>query len=75
MNIAKNMEAIFVAALAFAGSTSFVAAALPAAQARDQVQVASAAVPAGVPVVVVTAKRLTPAEKLAMNGALPRSRG
>lgn len=73
MNIAKNMEAIFVAALAFAGSASFVADAIPAAQAHNQVQVASA-VPAGVPVVVVSAKRLTPAEKLAMN-AEPRSRG
>ena len=74
MNIAKHMEAVFVAALAFAGSASFVADTLPAAQAHNQAQLAAAAVPAGVPVVVVSAKRPSAVEKLAM-GALQRSRG
>jgi hypothetical protein len=66
MNIAKHMEAVFVAALAFAGSASFVADTLPAAQAHNQAPVASAVGTAShMAVVVVGAKRMTEAEKLA----------
>jgi hypothetical protein len=66
MNIAKHMEAVFVAALVFAGSASFVADTLPAAQARTQTPVASSIGTAShMAVVVVSAKRMTDAEKLA----------
>jgi len=62
MNIAKNMEVIFVAAIALIGATSLATAA-----ANDRVAVAPVAVSADVkmPVVIVTAKRLTAAEKAA----------
>jgi hypothetical protein len=53
MNIAKNMEAIFLAALVIAGATSFATAAVP-----EQV-VAAKADTATMQVVHVTAKRLT----------------
>ena len=79
MNIAKHMEAIFVAALAFAGSASFVAETLPAAQAHTQAAAASSIGTAShMAVVVVSAKRMTEAEKLAAMQALrntPRSQG
>jgi predicted branched-subunit amino acid permease len=77
MNIAKHMEAVFVAALAFAGSASFIADTLPAAQAHTLAPVA-AATTQQIPVVVVSAKRMTPAEKLASMPALrdaPRGQG
>ncbi|MES2321589.1 MAG: hypothetical protein V4633_04950 [Pseudomonadota bacterium] len=62
MNIAKNMEVIFVAAIALIGATSLATAA-----ANDRVAVAPVAVSvdAKMPVVTVTAKRLTAAEKAA----------
>ncbi|MGV7211184.1 hypothetical protein ACLB1G_25390 [Oxalobacteraceae bacterium A2-2] len=66
MNIAKNMEAIFVSALVVIGATTFATAAVP-----DQVQ-ATAAVKAdtayagSMPVVTVTAKRLTAEQKAAL---------
>jgi hypothetical protein len=66
MNIAKHMEAIFVAALAFAGTASFVANTLPAAQAHSQAPVASSVGTAShMAVVVVSAKRMSDAEKVA----------
>jgi hypothetical protein len=68
MNIAKNMEVIFVAAAIIAGATSFATAAdgrvdvvLPA----DKVAVVAKA-DVGVPSVIVSAKRLTAAEKAAL---------
>lgn len=65
MNIAKNMEIIFVAATVLAAATSFATAAgtteAPAAPAA-KVAVASAKMQ----VVTVTAKRLTAAEKAAL---------
>ncbi len=76
MNIAEHMEVVFVAALAFAGSASFVADTLPAAQAHTVAPMAATA--QQIPVVVVTAKRMTPAEKLESLQALrhaPRSQG
>jgi hypothetical protein len=58
MNITKNMEAIFVAALILAGFTSFATANVvvtaPAAEAATEVKMAT---------VVVNTQRLTVAEK------------
>jgi hypothetical protein len=68
MNIAKNMEIIFVAATVIAAATSYATAAdtvaAPAAPAAKIVVVAQADVK--MPVVTVTAKRLTAAEKAAL---------
>lgn len=60
MNIAKNMEVIFVAAVTLIGATSLATAA-----AGERAAIAPAAVTAEgkMPVVTVTAKRLTAAEK------------
>ncbi|MBP1205072.1 hypothetical protein JOD97_003114 [Duganella sp. 1411] len=68
MNIAKNMEFIFVAAAIVAGATTFATAAdapaiMVAADTRVT-QVATASV--DMPVVTVSAKRLTAAEKAAL---------
>ena len=64
MNIAKNMEAIFVAAIVVAGATTFATAAAPAS-APTAALVAKADTSA-MPVVTVTAKRLSAAEKAAL---------
>lgn len=68
MNIAKHMEVIFVAAAVIAGATSFATAAddrvdfmVPA----DKV-VAVAKADSTMPSVIVSAKRLTAAEKAAL---------
>lgn len=58
MNILKHMEAVFVATVAFAISGSYLADTLPQAHAKT---IASAS--AAVPVVVVSAKRMTAQEK------------
>ena len=63
MNIAKNMEIIFVAAAVIAAATSFATAA-PAAPAAKIAMVAQTDVK--MPVVTVTAKRLSAAEKAAL---------
>jgi hypothetical protein len=65
MNIARHMEAIFVAALAFAGPASYRGENLPQAQAPAAAPVASSATPEAMPVVTVTAKRMSAAEKAA----------
>jgi hypothetical protein len=61
MNITKNMEAVFVAALIVAGFASFATAevttAAPAAQAVAD---------AKIPTVVVSTKRLTAAQKASL---------
>lgn len=71
MNIAKNMEAIFLAAATLAGATlvTTAVAATPAAKnivitapAAQAVQTAAHTVP----VVVISAKRLSAAEKAAL---------
>ncbi len=62
MNIAKNMEAIFVAAIALSCVTAFATAATPAPAPRltsVNVEVANGKIPT----IVVTAKRLTAAQK------------
>ncbi|MDC8758653.1 hypothetical protein [Janthinobacterium fluminis] len=64
MNIAKNMEALFVAAVVLAGAASFATAAAPkwhAAPAAPQF-----AADAPMQTVVVVGKRLSAAEKAAM---------
>jgi len=65
MNIAKNMEAIFVAALIVAGLTGYATAAVPAFHAAHSTTVAVA--DAGtIPTVVITAKRLSAEQKAAL---------
>ncbi len=67
MNIAKHMEAVFVIALAAAGSASYVADAIPEAQARPAlIQDSSIATNTKMAVVVVKGKRLSDAEKQQM---------
>jgi len=64
VNIAKHMEAVFVVALAAAGSASYFTDALPQAQARPAlIQDSSIATETKVAVVVVKARRLSAAEK------------
>ncbi len=63
MNIAKNMEAVFVAIIIVAGIATFatakvVPAPTPAAQAASQEKIAT---------VVVSTKRLTAAQKAALD--------
>lgn len=65
MNIAKNMEAIFVAALVIVGATSFATAAVPAPL-HSKAAVAAKADNSQMPVVTITAKRLSAAEKAAI---------
>ncbi|HEU4374834.1 MAG TPA: hypothetical protein VFS02_15155 [Telluria sp.] len=62
MNIAKNMEVIFIAALALASVTSLANAAVPA---RHAVAPAAVQVQSGAPmtVVTITGKRLSAAQK------------
>ena len=64
MNIAKNMEAIFFAAIALISATTFANASAPAQRAQPAA-VTSAAVQAPMQVVTISAKRLTAAEKAA----------
>lgn len=60
MNIAKNMEAIFVAAAVIASATTFATAAV------NEPVIAVKAEATVMPTVTVTAKRLTAAEKAAL---------
>ncbi|QYF94446.1 hypothetical protein KY495_04305 [Massilia sp. PAMC28688] len=63
MNIAKNMEVVFIAALAFAGFTTFATADVtPAPKAQAAVAAPSVA-EASIATVVVSTKRLTAEEK------------
>ena len=63
MNIAKNMEAIFVAIIAIAAATSIATASVPKFRAAPATVVASADV---THVVYVSAKRLSAEEKAAL---------
>jgi hypothetical protein len=65
MNIAKNMESIFVTLAVIAGATSFATAADGRAimLAADTPVARVAVAKADMPVVIVSAKRLTAAEK------------
>jgi hypothetical protein len=65
MNIAKNMEIIFVAAAVIAAATSYATASgVATVVAAPAAKVAVADIK--MPVVTVTAKRLTAAEKAAL---------
>ena len=75
MNIAKNMESIFVAAIVVASATSFATAAVPTTRAFAPVATRVAAPAAAavaktdtgaMQIVTVTAKRLSAAEKAAL---------
>jgi hypothetical protein len=75
MNIAKNMEAIFVAAIVVASAASFATAAVPAAHATAPVAIkvsapvakfAAKADASAMQVVTISAKRLSAAEKAAL---------
>ncbi len=70
MNIAKNMEAIFLSAVVIIGATSLATAAVPKLQrAAAPAPVATSVTvkqDGAMPVVVVAAKRLSAAEKAAL---------
>jgi hypothetical protein len=62
MNVLKHMEAIFLVSLAVAGPVTVALDVIPDAHARQAVAVNAA--PAGqIPVVVISGKRMTEAEK------------
>ena len=63
MNVIKHMEAAFLFSLSVAGVASIAVDAIPPAQAKLPVQSTSNAVRADIPVVHVSAKRMTEAEK------------
>lgn len=65
MNIAKNMEAIFLTAIALASVTTFATASIPA-QRIDPPAITQADVDTNMTVVTITGKRLTAAEKAAL---------
>lgn len=62
MNILKNMEAVFLVSLAIAGPASVVIDALPEANSA-RTPVAAVATQQAIPVVVVSARRMTDEEK------------
>ncbi|MGZ8290337.1 MAG: hypothetical protein ACXW2U_19310, partial [Telluria sp.] len=62
MNIAKNMEAIFIAAVALASVTTLATASAPAHR-FEPAPVVQAASDANMTVVTITGKRLSAAEK------------
>jgi hypothetical protein len=65
MNIAKNMETIFLSAVAVIALTGFATAAVPSSHIATPAAVVAKS--AGtMPVVVVSAKRLTAEEKAAL---------
>jgi hypothetical protein len=64
MNVMKNMEAIFLAAAFLTGVTSVASAAGESARVRQEAQMSVQG--QKMAVVVVTAKRLTAAEKAAL---------
>lgn len=63
MNIAKHMEAAFLFSLSVAGVASVMLDGMSAAQAHPLTTSVTVASNAGIPVVKVTAKRLSAAEK------------
>lgn len=67
MKVRKNLEGVFVAAAVIATFASYATAQIPQTRAASQPQVVVAMADASIPTVVVTAKRLTAAEKAALN--------
>jgi len=66
MNVIKHMEAAFVVALGLAAVASAAVDRIQPARAATPAAAPAATITAGIPVVHVTAKRLTPAEKQQM---------
>ena len=66
MKAPKNFEAIFLAAAVFCTFTAYATAEVPVAASPAPTK-ASVVATTDAPVVVVKAKRLTPAEKAALN--------
>lgn len=66
MNIAKNMEIIFVSAAVLLGATAYASAAADASAAL-QPSIQAAATQAPMQVVVIKAKRLTAVEKASLS--------
>ena len=66
MKVRKNLEGVFVAAAVVATFASYATAKMPEARPASQPQVIALA-DASIPTVVVSAKRLTAAEKAALN--------
>jgi hypothetical protein len=66
MNIAKNMEVIFVSAAVLLGATAYAGAAADASAAL-QPSIQAAATQAPMQVVVIKAKRLTAVEKASLS--------
>ncbi len=66
MNVAKNMEALFVAAAVLVSAASFATAAAPKVHAAPAAPMLAAAEQAPMLTVVVVGKRLSAAEKAAM---------
>ena len=66
MNVLKNMEVIFAAAASLALVTSYATASAPVLEVPAAAFASVNAAPAKMPVVIVSAKRLTAAEKAAL---------
>lgn len=62
MNVLKNMEAVFAVTLGLACAVTYMADAIPEAKATSPVAIAVGNT-SSVPVIVVSAKRMTAAEK------------
>jgi hypothetical protein len=67
MKVRQNLEAVFVIAAAVGTFASYATAKVPAPQVARVVQAAPVADAAPMQVVYITAKRLTAAEKAALN--------
>jgi hypothetical protein len=67
MKVRKNLEAVFLAAAIVAVPASYAAEKVPMFRAAKAVAAAPVAIDANIPVVVVTAHRLSAAEKAAIN--------
>lgn len=66
MNVRKNFEGVFIAAAVIATFASFATAQAPQVRVTEA-PIVQAAPDASIPTVVVSAKRLTAAEKAALN--------
>jgi hypothetical protein len=67
MKVRKNLEAVFLAAAVLTTFAAYATAEVPVARVAPAKAIVTAAVDSNVAVVVVKAKRLTAAEKAALN--------
>ena len=67
MKVRKNLEAVFLAAAVMATFTAYATAEVSTARAAKPALVSAVAADSNMHVVVVKAKRLTPAEKAALS--------